>query len=94
MIIVDPPTFQRNSFVAKKDYQKIVKRLPNLLHPDGLAMLCLNAPDLDTSWLKNVVQDVAPDLTFVERLRNPESFPAKDEERSLKVLIYQLRREA
>jgi 23S rRNA (cytosine1962-C5)-methyltransferase len=88
MIVVDPPTFQRNSFVAKKDYQKIVKRLPDLLYPDGLVVLCLNAPELDTAWLKGIVNEVAPDLTFVERLSNPESFPAKDEERALKVLIY------
>jgi 23S rRNA (cytosine1962-C5)-methyltransferase len=65
-----------------------VKRLPDYLLPNGQVLLCLNAPELDSSWLKEVVSDNAPQLRFIERLQNPITFPAKDEERSLKVFVY------
>jgi 23S rRNA (cytosine1962-C5)-methyltransferase len=91
LIIVDPPSFQRNSFVAKTDYIKVIRRLPDNLLPNGLALLCLNAPELDTYWLKGQVLEAAPELQFKERVTNPISFPAKDQERGLKVLAFQKR---
>ncbi|CAJ1949973.1 unnamed protein product [Cylindrotheca closterium] len=88
-IIVDPPSFQRNSFVASKDYCKILRRLPDFLKDNGKVLLCLNAPSLDSTWLKNQVEGEAPSLEFLERLPNPDSFPDADPERSLKVLLFQ-----
>ena len=89
MIIADPPSFQRKSFVATKDYIKLIRRLPDLLSPDGVAVLCLNAPELGTEWLKEQVVMAAPSLSYVDRIANPSTFPAKDVERSLKVIVYQ-----
>ena len=88
LIVVDPPSFQKGSFVAKKDYQKILRRIPGFLEENGFAMICLNAPELDTAWLEQEVQQAAPELAFVARLENPSTFPAKDPERALKVLIF------
>jgi 23S rRNA (cytosine1962-C5)-methyltransferase len=90
IIVVDPPTFQKGSFVAKKDYIKILRRLPSFLEPDGLVLLCLNAPELDTEFLKGQVAEAAPELEFVERLENPSSFASKDPEKALKVLVYKM----
>jgi 23S rRNA (cytosine1962-C5)-methyltransferase len=90
IIVADPPSYQKNSFVAKKDYGKIVRRLPDLLSEGGEVLLCLNAPELETQWLVNIVTEEAPSLLFVERLENPPSFPSMDIERSLKVLRYRL----
>ena len=90
LIIVDPPSYQKGSFIARKDYAKIIRRLPTLLRPGGRTLLCLNAPELDTHFLKSLVESHAPELQFVERLENPDTFPALDQERSLKVLLYEL----
>ena len=90
IIVVDPPTFQKGSFIAKKDYIKILRRLPSFLEPDGLVLLCLNAPELDTEFLKGQVAEAAPELEFVERLENPSSFASKDLEKALKVLVYKM----
>lgn len=90
-IIVDPPSFQKKSFIAKTDYCKILRRLPDLLTEDGKVLLCLNAPSLDTTWLHDQVNKEAPDLEFVERVPNPEVFQAMDPERALKVILYQKR---
>src|SRR5690606_25896739 len=49
LIIIDPPSYQKGSFVATKDYAKLMRRLPDLLRPNGHVMLCLNAPELGTA---------------------------------------------
>jgi len=90
IIIVDPPSYQKGSFEARKDYSKIIRRLPTLLRPGGRALLCLNAPELDTHFLKSMVESNAPEMQFVQRLENPGTFPALDQERALKVLLYEL----
>lgn len=87
-IIVDPPSFQKNSFIAKKDYGKIIRRLPDLMAANGNVLLCLNAPELDTQWLQEQVTEYAADLKFVERIPNPSSFPALYPEKALKVMAY------
>jgi 23S rRNA (cytosine1962-C5)-methyltransferase len=88
LIIVDPPSYQKGSFVANKDYARLMRRLPDLLRPDGEVLLCLNAPELDTAFLQNQMREAAPDLMFVERLPNPASFADVSPERALKVLRY------
>lgn len=90
MVIADPPSNQKGSFVATKDYVRLLRKLPELLNADAELLLCLNAPELDTEFLKAQVEDAAPGLGFVERLANPAVFADVDEEKSLKVLRYQL----
>ncbi len=89
LIIVDPPSFQKGSFVATKDYARLMRRLPELLAPGGHAVLCLNTPKLDLGFLQAQMQELAPALRFVERVANPAAFADLDAQRSLKVLIYQ-----
>ena len=91
LIVVDPPSFQKKSFVAKTDYGKLIRRLPDFLTEDGYVMLCLNAPELSEAWLRDRVSAEPLQLEFVERLDNPDSFPCKDLDRGLKVLIYRKR---
>lgn len=88
LVIVDPPSFQKGSFIATKDYAKLMRRLPDLLRPGGKVMLCLNAPELSVDFLKNQMSEAAPELVFEKRLPNPLAFDDVDPERALKVLIY------
>ena len=88
LVIVDPPSYQKGSFVATKDYARILRRLPDLLEPGGHALLCLNAPELGTSFLQEQMQALAPELAFVERVANPAVFADVSQDRSLKVLVY------
>ena len=89
VIVVDPPSYQKGSFIATKGYIKLIRRLPDLLEPQGHVLLCLNAPELDTGFLHSQVAESAPALRFVERLPNPSAFEDIDPEKSLKVLHYQ-----
>jgi 23S rRNA (cytosine1962-C5)-methyltransferase len=88
LIIVDPPSYQKGSFVATKDYARLMRRLPELLTPGGHALLCLNAPELGLAFLQDQMQALAPELSFVERVANPPAFADMSTERALKVLVY------
>ncbi len=88
LIIIDPPTFQKGSFEATKDYQKIIKKLPEIASEECLLLACLNSPELDCDFLTNLIQELAPDFKFVERLENPKEFASLDEQRSLKNLVF------
>ncbi len=88
LIIIDPPSFQKGSFALTKDYAKILRRLPDLLSEQGQVLACVNSPAVDCSFLIDGMAEAAPELTFVERLANPEEFADIDEQASLKCLVF------
>ncbi len=88
LVIVDPPSYQKGSFVATKDYARLMRRLSELLAPGGHALLCLNAPELGLSFLQDQMQELAPELVFEQRVPNPAVFADVSPERALKVLVY------
>lgn len=88
LIIIDPPSFQKGSFAATSDYEKIIRRLHEFAADECTVLAALNAPELDTGFLKMLFRENAPEFYYVERLENPKSFPSSDEERSLKNLIF------
>lgn len=90
LVIMDPPSYQNGSFVATKDYARLLRRLPELLAPGGHALLCLNAPELGPAFIQDQMATEAPGLHFVQRLPNPPVFADVDEARSLKVLVYRV----
>ena len=87
LIVADPPSFQKGSFVAAKDYARLIRRLPDLLNPDGQVLLCLNAPELGEAWLRDQVAEQAPSLVVAQRLPNPAAFADVSPDRALKVLV-------
>ena len=89
IIVVDPPSFQKGSFVATKDYQKIVRRLPELISPKGQVLACLNAPEFGSDFVKTIFSEQAPTLTFTQQLSPSADFPDIDAEQQLKLLVYQ-----
>lgn len=88
LIIIDPPTFQKGSFEATKDYQKLIGKLPQIASENCLLLACLNSPDLDADFIKNLIKELAPSFQYVNRLKNVPEFASLDENRSLKNLIF------
>lgn len=88
LIIIDPPTFQKGSFAATSDYEKIIRRLHEFAAEECIVLSALNAPELDSEFIQTLFRENAPEFRYVERLKNLESFPEKEEERSLKNLIF------
>ncbi|UTJ05507.1 class I SAM-dependent methyltransferase [Arcobacter roscoffensis] len=88
IIIIDPPSFQKGSFAATKDYEKIIKKLDELANDECVVLACLNAPELDVQFLKDIFSKNARSFQYVKRLSNLDTFPSSDEERSLKNLVF------
>mgnify|MGYP000918124819 FL=1 len=88
IIIIDPPSFQKGSFAATKDYEKIIKRLDELASENCIVISCLNAPELDTNFIKNIFSEFAKDFIFEKRLENLDTFVAINDEKSLKNLVF------
>lgn len=88
LVICDPPSFQKGSFVATKDYARLARRLPGLLVPGGLALLCLNTPKLGLDFLRDVMAENAPELQWAAQVGNPTAFADVSDDRALKVLAF------
>lgn len=87
LVIMDPPSYQKGSFVATKDYARLIRRLPDLLRPGGHALLCLNAPEIPERFLPDLLAAEAPELEVLQRLPNPAVFADVSSDRALKVLV-------
>lgn len=88
VIIIDPPSFQKGSFAASNDYEKIIKKLKELANPECIVLSCLNAPELDSNFVKELFFKHAPEFVFEKRLNSLNTFPSKNEEKSLKNMIF------
>jgi len=89
LLISDPPSFQKGSVNIQRDYYKIISRIPQLVKPEGMLMLCLNSPDLDDDFLKQQVNEHCPDCHLVGKIDNPEVFKEAQQGKGLKVYLYQ-----
>jgi 23S rRNA (cytosine1962-C5)-methyltransferase len=87
LVIADPPSFQKGSFVATKDWARLLRRLPDLLKPGGHALLCLNAPEMPEQFLRDQLAEHASELVIEQRLPNPAAFADVSPDRALKVLV-------
>jgi len=88
LIIIDPPTFQKGSFIASNDYDKLIKKLDTLCSDSCTVLSSCNSPDIDSSYIKEIFLKYASDFKFVKRLDIMQSFPSLNEERTLKNLIF------
>ena len=90
LVIADPPSYQKGSFVATKDWPRLLRRLPDLLKPGGRALLCLNAPEIPEQFLREQLAAEAPSMVMEQRLANPAVFADVSSDRALKVMVASL----
>lgn len=88
LLICDPPSLQKGSVDVRRDYPKLLRRIPEFMKPGSDLLLCLNAPHLAAEFLQQAVAEHCPDARFEGRLANPEVFCEADMERGLKVLHF------
>ncbi len=88
LVIIDPPSFQKGSFVLGKDYARVLRRLPELLTADGCVLACMNDPAFSVDFLLEGMAEAAPGLRFEQRLENPPEFPDADPQCGLKALVF------
>jgi 23S rRNA (cytosine1962-C5)-methyltransferase len=90
LVIIDPPSFQKGSFAATKDYRKIIRRLHEFTKTNTKVFACLNSPELDSQFLLDLFKDECPQAQFIKRLPTAETFPEKHPENNLKILLFEI----
>ena len=86
LVVVDPPSFQRGSFEAKRHYAKLVRRVSEFECSDYL--FCLNDPRVSVDEFKSWIESEQENLELVKRIDNPQWLEEIDDAFSLKVLHY------
>ncbi len=89
IVVIDPPSFQPGSFIAQKDYVKVLRRLVQLTTDNAKVLLCHNDPAQDSEFIKGLMAEECPEFEYLSRIAVPEDFAEPDIERSCKVLVYQ-----
>lgn len=92
LIILDPPSEQKGSFIARRDYARVIRQLHRLLKPEADLLACLNAPWLDEAFLERTVLDNLPGSRRVSRMPFAPGFVEADRDAGLKVIHYRYSR--
>jgi 23S rRNA (cytosine1962-C5)-methyltransferase len=88
VIIIDPPSFQKGSFIASRDYVKIITKLKDLSSNDCTVLACLNDPFLDANGIIQWFEQHASAFRFVKILDNVNEFKSVEEKKSLKCVVF------
>ena len=88
LLICDPPSFQKGSVDIKKDYKKIIRRLPQLMAENSDVLLCLNSPDLSADFLLAEVAQYCPECQFQYQISPPEVFKEAHQGKGLKCIYF------
>jgi 23S rRNA (cytosine1962-C5)-methyltransferase len=91
-IIIDPPSNQRGSFVAEKQYGQLLKRLPDFAAPGAQVLACLNSPFLPPHFLEEQMARWCPKCQLIDWLPPSADFPDRFPERGLKVAVFRYQR--
>ena len=87
-VVIDPPTNQRGSFNAEKQYGQVLKRLTSFCTRDAEVVACLNSPFLSGDFLIQQMARWCPPCQFIETLSASEDFPDQYPERGLKIAVF------
>lgn len=88
LVIVDPPSRQKGSFEAEKDYGRLLKKLEPMLAENAMVIACLNAPYLSEDFLLDSFVQSLPAYSLQERLPQRPDFPEKDRNCALKMQVF------
>lgn len=88
LVIIDPPTNQRGSFTAERDYARILRRLPELSAPGARILACLNSPFLNQDFLAEQMARWCPACTPVASMLPSADFPDRYPDRGLKMSLF------
>lgn len=88
VVIIDPPSYQKGSFIAQRDYGKIIRRIPSLAQSGAQILACLNAPELDQEFLLEQFHKHCPDCIFEQALIPDPAFESTGTRQALKMLVF------
>ena len=89
LVIIDPPTYQRNSFSAERDYGAVLKKMRSLCSDEAMIIAALNSPFLDEQFLLDKFERHVPKAKFVELMAAAPEFLDRFPERALKIFRFE-----
>ena len=89
LVIIDPPTYQRNSFSAERDYGAVLKKMRSLCSDKATIIAALNSPFLDEQFLLDKFERHVPKAKFVELMAAAPEFLDRFPERALKIFRFE-----
>ena len=89
LVIIDPPTYQRNSFSAKRDYGTVLKKMHSLCSDEATIIAALNSPFLDEQFLLDKFERHVPKAKFVESMAAAPEFLDRFPGRALKIFRFE-----
>lgn len=88
LVIMDPPPMQGKSFSYKKDYPRLIGRIPQILADGGAVLFCLNAPDCSLQDFKKMIDDnLSGQFEVFNEIPCPPSYLGRFKERGLKTFL-------
>ena len=88
LVIIDPPSFQKGSFIESKDYEKVLRRMSQLTSPDAKVLCCLNSPKVGPKAFQSRINQYLHAFSCAEHLQASDDFPTKDPSSALKMFVY------
>jgi len=90
LVIIDPPTRQRGSFDAAKNYGAIMKKLRSLCNPAARVIATINSPFLSADYLQEQFEKHNPDGTYLGEMAVAPEFEDKYPERGLNICLFEM----
>lgn len=87
-VILDPPSDQGRSFAVERDFDKLVRRLPELVRPGGWALTCINSPRLGWDFVDEAMAANAPEFSCELCLVPPAAFLVDEPAQRLKAAFW------
>ena len=88
VVVLDPPSFQRGSFEASRDWPRLFARLGDWCAPGGDVLLLVNSPFIDRGQLDAWRSAWAPGFAASGEVCASPDFPESEPERGLKILCW------
>ena len=90
LVICDPPADQRKNFQAKRDWPKLIRKIPALLKSGGEILACLSSPHLPPDYIQQLFTELRPQARLLQIMQAGENFPEADQDKGLNLLHYQI----
>lgn len=90
IVIIDPPTRQRGSFDAEKDYGTVVRKIGKCCTPGAKIIAALNSPFLGEEFLHAQIARHLSEARFVEQIPVSPEYEESESGKGLKICLFQL----
>ncbi|GJM13679.1 MAG: methyltransferase [Pseudohongiella sp.] len=90
IVIIDPPTRQRGSFDAAKNYAAVMKKLKSLCLPNAKVIATLNSPFQSADYLVELFGKHNPGGSYLGEMAVASEFEDKYPERGLNICLFEM----